>query len=172
MRMGMRMGVRLTWPPHFRTSRRRIRHPAPSASHLGVWTQQAYVKASNTGENDWFGFSVALSEDGSRLLVGARNESSKATGINGDQADDSVTQAGAVYAFVRHAQTWSQLAYVKASNTDPDDLFGTSVALSGDGRTAAVGAPGEASKALGVNGDQNDDSLPGAGAVYVLRVPI
>jgi hypothetical protein len=36
-----------------------------------AWTQQAYVKASNTGADDWFGLSVALSADGTRLAVGA-----------------------------------------------------------------------------------------------------
>jgi hypothetical protein len=55
--------------------------------------------------------------------------------------------------------------YVKAPNPDQDDLFGTSVALTVDGRWLAVGAPGEAS---GSN-SQTDNSLPGAGAVYVFR---
>lgn len=64
----------------------------------GVWSQQAYVKASNTGQ-DLFGESVALSGDGSTLAVGARNESSNATGIDGNQADNSANGAGAVYVF-------------------------------------------------------------------------
>jgi hypothetical protein len=37
------------------------------------------------------------------------------------------------------ASAWSQQAYVKASNTGEDDLFGHSVALSGDGNTLAWG---------------------------------
>jgi len=36
-----------------------------------TWLQQAYVKASNTGEGDNFGNSVALSGDGNMLAVGA-----------------------------------------------------------------------------------------------------
>jgi hypothetical protein len=66
----------------------------------GVWTQQAYVKASNTdaGE-DFFGQSMALSGDGNTLAVGAFGERSAATGVNGDQADNSASAAGAVYVF-------------------------------------------------------------------------
>ncbi|MEX1363042.1 MAG: FG-GAP repeat protein, partial [Nannocystaceae bacterium] len=45
-----------------------------------------YVKASNTGASDLFGWSVALSGDGSTLAVGAYQEDSNATGIGGNQA--------------------------------------------------------------------------------------
>lgn len=59
-------------------------------------------------------------------------------------------------------------AYLKASNTDPGDLFGSAVAISADGRTIAVGAPNEASPSKGVDGDQgNAAAAPGFGAVYV-----
>ena len=91
----------------------------------GIWTQQAYIKASNTDAGDRFGGSVRLSADGNTLAVGALGESSSATGVNGDQADNSATQSGAVYIFTRSGASWSQQAYIKASNTDPDDLFGT-----------------------------------------------
>ncbi|RZJ17428.1 MAG: integrin [Haliea sp.] len=132
----------------------------------GVWTQQAYLKASNTGAFDQFGSSVALSNDGNTLAVGAFGERSNATGINGDQTNNSTPQAGAVYVFTRSAGTWSQQAYVKASRSGPKH-FGGSVALSADGNTLAVGAYGEGSNATGVNGDQTDTSAPDAGAVYV-----
>ncbi|OGA88285.1 MAG: hypothetical protein A2Z90_23135 [Burkholderiales bacterium GWA2_64_37] len=133
----------------------------------GTWSQQAYVKASNTGVSDHFGASVALSGDGNTLAVGARYEASNATGINGDQANNSASAAGAVYVFTRSSGTWSQQAYVKASNTGAGDQFGLSVALSGDGDTLAVGAPEENSNATGTNGDQANNSLGSAGAVYI-----
>jgi cysteine-rich repeat protein len=132
-----------------------------------TWSQQAYVKASNTGAADVFGWSVSLSADGSTLAVGAFGEDSAATGIGGDQTDDSVEGAGAVYVFTRSGTTWSQQAYVKASNTGMSDFFGWSVALSADGSTLAVGAHYEDSAATGINGDQADDSAPYAGAVYM-----
>jgi len=48
-------------------------------------------------------------------------------------------------------------------------VFGSEVALSGDGGTLAIAAAGEASRATGVDGDQGDDSADGAGAVYVFE---
>ncbi len=125
--------------------------------------QKAYLKASNTGAGDHFGESVAVSGD--TVVVGAFGESSAATGVNGDQSDNSELGAGAVYVFVRSAGGWSQQAYLKASNTYRGDHFGDSVAVSGD--TVVVGASGEDSSAIGVNGDQKDDSTLSAGAAYV-----
>ena len=134
----------------------------------GVWTQQAYVKASNTEADDGFGWDVTLSDDGNTLAVGAPGEDSAATGVNGDQADNNRIDAGAVYVFTRDTGgVWTQQAYVKASNTDADDSFGISVTLSDDGNTLAVGAGGEDSAATGVNGDQTDNNRIDAGAVYV-----
>jgi hypothetical protein len=137
-------------------------------AHTGAtWSQQAYVKASNAGVSDIFGLSVALSDDGNTLAVGARGEASAATGINGNEADNSASNAGAVYVFARAGATWSQQAYVKASNTEAFDQFGHFIALSADGDTLAVGAIGEASAATGINGNQADNSAVLAGAVYV-----
>ncbi|MGH9254519.1 MAG: FG-GAP repeat protein [Vicinamibacterales bacterium] len=132
-----------------------------------TWMQQAYVKASNTGENDWFGVRLALSGDGNTLAVGAQNEDSAAHGVNGNQKDESGEEAGAVYLFARAGGTWSQQAYLKGSNTQAYDEFGGSVALSRDGRTLAVGARGEDSAATGVNGNLADNSVDESGAVYV-----
>ena len=62
-------------------------------------SQQAYLKASNTGADDWFGWSVAVSGD--TVVVGAESEDSSATGVDGNQADNSAAEAGAAYVFVR-----------------------------------------------------------------------
>ncbi|HWO19249.1 MAG TPA: DUF4215 domain-containing protein, partial [Kofleriaceae bacterium] len=134
-----------------------------------AWGQQAYIKASNTGEDDHFGVSVALSADGSTLAVGAFGEASAATGIGGNQDDNSAGGAGAVYVFERSGTTWSQQAYVKASNTGAGDCFGGRVALSADGATLAIGAIWESSAARGIGGNQDDNSAGGAGAVYVFE---
>lgn len=131
------------------------------------WTAEAYIKASNTGANDLFGQMLALSADGNTLAVGAPQEDSSATGIDGNQADNIAANAGAVYVFTRTGTTWSQQAYLKASNTDAGDMFGIKLALSGDGNTLVVGAVYEASSATGVGGNQTDDSTPMAGAAYV-----
>jgi hypothetical protein len=140
------------------------------------WTQQAYVKASNTHDGDEFGHAVALSADGNTLAVAAIWESSKATGVDGDQNDHSVPQSGAVYVFTRGDGRWTQQAYIKASNTGEagtadtfgeGDQFGFSLALSDDGNTLAAGALTEDSGAAGINGVQSDNSLNNSGAVYV-----
>jgi len=133
----------------------------------GTWTQEAYIKASNTDPGDFFGLSVALSGDGATLAVGASEERSDATGINGNEASNDAPIAGAVYVFTRTQATWAQQAYVKASNTHASGAFGQSVALSADATTLAVGATGERSNATDIGGDQSDDTAPGAGAVYL-----
>lgn len=125
--------------------------------------QQAYVKASNTGPLDNFGWSVALSGD--TLVVGAPAEASATMGVNGNQADDSASYAGAAYVFVQSGGTWTQQAYLKASNTNAGDFFGNAVAVSGD--LIVIGAPLEASSAVGVGGNEADNSTSGAGAAYV-----
>jgi FG-GAP repeat len=127
-----------------------------------AWTQQAYLKASNTQSNDWFGGSVALSGD--TLVLGAQQEDSSAPGVNGNQADNSMPSAGAAYVFMRSGASWSQQAYLKASNPDSQDGFGRKVAISGD--TLVVGANLEDSAATGINGNQADNSATGAGAAY------
>lgn len=131
----------------------------------GVWSQQAYIKASNPGAGDFFGSSVALSGD--ILVVGAPNESSSATGVNAaGQDNDDATGAGAAYIFVRSGDVWSQQAYVKASNAGAGDQFGSSTAVSGG--TVAVGAWNEGSNAVGINAAaQDNDDAPQSGAVYV-----
>ncbi len=63
---------------------------------------QAYVKAPNSNSGDRFGGAVALSSDGSTLVVGARDEDSAARGINDTKvgsADNSVSNAGVVYLY-------------------------------------------------------------------------
>jgi hypothetical protein len=132
-----------------------------------TWSEQAFVKASNTGKEDWFASRLVLSGDGRTLAISAQLEDSGAQGIDGRQNDDSASEAGAVYVFARDGKTWSQRAYVKGSNTEAFDEFGSSVALSRDGRTMAVGARSEDSRANGVNGDQADNGAAEAGAVYV-----
>ena len=132
-----------------------------------LWQQQAYIKASNTGEDDGFGMAVSLSADGNTLAVGTTREDSSATGVNGNQNDNSADESGALYVFVRSGELWQQQAYIKASNTEFEDSFGAAVSLSADGNTLAAGAIDEDSSATGVNGDQNNNSVSSSGVVYL-----
>jgi hypothetical protein len=132
-----------------------------------TWAQQAYVKASNTGGGDVFGWSLSLSADGDTLAVSAIGDDSAAVGIDGDDADNTVVDSGAVYIFTRAGTAWSQQAYVKPSNTDSDDVFGITLALSTDGGTLAVGAMKEDSGATGIDGNDADNTAVDSGAVYI-----
>jgi hypothetical protein len=127
------------------------------------WSQTAYLKASNTGADDLFGWGLGL--DGDTLAVGARGEDSAATGVGGNQSDESAHEAGAAYVFVRSAGLWAQQAYLKPSNTRENFVFGCSVAVSGD--TVVVGAPGENSNSTGVGGNESNTQADQAGAAYV-----
>jgi cysteine-rich repeat protein len=135
-----------------------------TCSNTCTQTAFTYVKASNTGAGDAAGTSVAISADGSTLAVGAEFEQSAATGVGGNDADNTADASGAVYVYTRSGATWVQQAYIKASNTAANDHFGISVALSADGSTLAVGASGEDS-ASGT--DQTSNAALDSGAVYV-----
>ncbi len=128
-----------------------------------VWSQQAYVKASNTDSGDWFGRYVAI--HGDTVVIGAQSEDSSATAVNGDQASNGAADSGAAYVFVRSGTSWSQEAYLKASNAEAVDRFGCAVGVSGS--TIVVGASDEDSSAAVVDGDQSNNSANEAGAAYV-----
>jgi hypothetical protein len=126
-----------------------------------------YIKASNTAKYNGFGYFLALSADGNTLAVGDPTESSSGKGVNGNQADQSALESGAVYVYSRKGGAWTQQAYLKASNARAGAQFGSAVALSGDGNTLAVASYLESGGAKGVNGNQNDYTKDSSGAVYV-----
>ena len=132
----------------------------------GAWSQQAYLKSSNRFPIPDLGggFSLALALSGHTLAVGQYIEPSNATGVGGNQTNTSAANSGAVYVFTRIGTTWSQQAYLKASNTRASALFGFTLAL--EANTLIVGARGESSDAVGWDGNQSDTSQSGAGAAY------
>lgn len=132
-----------------------------------IWNQQAYLKASNIDAGDQFGFAVSLSQNGSILAVGAPGESSDGKGLNSNQLDNSQDKAGAIYVFNRSAGLWTQKSYLKASNTDAGDFFGSTLSLTGDGSTLVSGSSEEDSISTGMRGIQNDNSAIDSGAVYL-----
>ena len=89
-------------------------------------------------------------------------------GVGGFERDESALNAGAIYVFERGATgRWTQIAFVKASNPDAGDEFGGAVGAWGD--TVVAGAQFERSASTGIDGNESDDSLANAGAVYVIR---
>lgn len=138
---------------------------AGGPTELPVPEGVTFIKADHPDMDDVFG--VALSLSGDTLAVGAPGEDSGGSGLDGDEADDSARNSGAVYVYVRSDAGWRRQAYVKASNTGADDSFGDAVALFGN--VLAVSAPDEDSLATGIDGDDGNDSANGAGAVYIFE---
>ncbi|MCX6018560.1 MAG: FG-GAP repeat protein, partial [Chloroflexi bacterium] len=124
--------------------------------------QTAYLKASNADKSDNFGKSVAV--DGDTMVVGAQYEAGSSTSTMGSP-NNAATAAGAAYVYTRSvAGTWTQAAYLKASNAEEGDNFGISVAISGD--TIVVGAGYEDGSATSTLGSLNNLASE-AGAAYV-----
>ena len=119
----------------------------------GRWALEAFAKAPVADVKDNFGVALALSADGSTLAVGAHLEDSAATGASapGDAGyyraaleSDGAKNSGAVYVHRRSAGgRWALEAFLKAPVAGENHLFGLALALSADGSTLAVGAPGD-----------------------------
>ncbi len=105
------------------------------------WVQRGEAVTPADGEEgDWFGYAVALSADGLIAIVG---------GI--DYVGSNVSQ-GSARIFAWDGSAWVERgAPLTAGDGEPEDYFGTAVALSADGLTAIVGGYGDD---VGVNPDQ------------------
>ena len=101
-----------------------------------TWEEQAKLLPNDAATDQRFGFTVAVS--GNTAVIGARGDSG---------------YKGAAYVFVRQNGVWSQQAKLTASDGAAIDVFGESVAISGD--TAIIGAP------------QDDDGGNNSGSAYV-----
>ena len=154
-----------------------------------VWSQQAYIKGrrpnNDSGSLAWFfGGSLGLNEAGDGLVVGAPwEDSARGDIIVGSNpvgtADHSKSGAGAAFVFSRSGGAWSQEAYLKASNSSSVDAssaqYGRVVAMSGDGDTVAIAAPGESSASTTINGNESYDCNAAlncrvrSGAVYLVH---
>ena len=92
------------------------------------WTQQAKLTASNAGAGDAFGWSVDISNDGTYIIVGAKDE------------DSTASSSGSAYVFIRSGTSWSEQQKINGSGAIVNGYFGYSVSISSDGTYAAVGA--------------------------------
>ncbi|HSW18786.1 MAG TPA: integrin [Ramlibacter sp.] len=115
-----------------------------------------FLKRHQAAEYEGLGSAVALSGDGRTLVVGAPYDNHGAAGVTSDPTADlgpeSLNTAGAVVVFARTGVTgsWRQQAVIKPLNPGEQAAFGSSVAVSADGNTVAVGAPYENTSASGV----------------------
>jgi hypothetical protein len=112
-----------------------IGEPSATTRHGNAWiftrSGEAWTRASvlvgGTGAGGRFGKSVALSADGHTALVG----------------DPSAAgQRGSAWVFTGGGESWSEQAVLTQPEAAHFDHLGRAVALSADGSTALLGAPG------------------------------
>jgi hypothetical protein len=118
------------------------------------WGQVKKIVASERGATDYFGNSVAISGD--YVVVGSFSENEDADNAN------TMDNAGSAYIFKKDqggADNWGQVKKIVASDRTVADIFGYSVAISGD--NMIISAPGEKHDADGAN------TLSGSGSAYV-----
>ncbi|KYF83107.1 hypothetical protein BE11_31175 [Sorangium cellulosum] len=93
------------------------------AAHVFVrsgtsWIHQQTLTSATVGASDYFGLSVAISEE--TIVVGAHGDV-----VNG-------VRTGAAYVFVRSGSTWTEQARLAPSDGALNDSFGQSVGIDGD----------------------------------------
>ena len=94
-----------------------------------AWVQEAKLVASDAEEDDYFGFSVDISE--TTALVGAYSYD--------DAFESHSYNVGAAYVFELSNGRWNQQARLNAPYLSVHEWFGYSVALAND--SLIVGAP-------------------------------
>ncbi|MHC4675134.1 MAG: hypothetical protein ACYTBZ_21830, partial [Planctomycetota bacterium] len=105
------------------------------------WAQEAKLLASDGAADDWFGYSVVISDD--VIVVGAYAD------------DDMGSYSGSAYVYRFDGSLWVEEAKLIASDGAYSDRFGYSVGISGD--TVIIGASGDRDKGSG------------SGSAYIFR---
>ncbi|HBS85187.1 MAG: hypothetical protein A2W91_01745 [Bacteroidetes bacterium GWF2_38_335] len=119
----------------------------------GIWIMVKKAMSSDGSEGDFFGCSVAIS--GNNSIIGAAAENHDAEGNN------NMVSSGSVYLFERNAYgNWQQFQKIVASDRQPGDNFGYTVAI--DHEIAIIGSYAEGNLLPG-------DTLINAGAAYIFR---
>lgn len=120
----------------------------------GTWIEKQKIVPLDRDTNDYFGFTVSISEG--NAIVGAYKEEEDSIGLN------NFFLAGSVYIFERDSTgNWNQQQKIVASDRATNDIFGWMVSIFKD--KAIVAACYEAEDANGAN------SLPIAGSAYIFE---
>ena len=94
-----------------------------------AWVEKSITTPSDGSNEDHFGESVAVSYDGSKIIVGSPYD------------DDAGPKTGAAYIYEKSGTTWFESAKILSPSLNAGDGFGTSVAMNGPGTAVTVGAP-------------------------------
>ena len=112
------------------------------------WTQQTKLTASDADTSDFFGYSLAFSNNGI-LAVGAFGDD-----------DNGLSTSGSVYLFSGSGTNWTEIKKITAYDAATGDYFGSSVAFSNNG-LLAIGAYLD-----------DDNGQAGSGSVYLYDLPL
>ena len=114
--------------------------------HIGSsYSQVQKLTASDGVSGDCFGYSVAISSDGSTIVTGSYRD------------DDKGSDSGSAYVFKYNGSNYTQVQKLTASDGVSDDFFGFSVAISSDGSTIVIGSHAD------------DDKGTDSGSAYVFK---
>jgi len=104
-------------------------------SASAMYDEVSHLSAFDTRAGEWFGVSVALTGDGTMLVVGA---------TCGDTTPDN---AGKVHVYDWNSDTYvyDEVTTISASGAQANDWFGSAVDISSDSARIVVGAQYEAS---------------------------
>ena len=111
-----------------------------------AWAQEAKLVAGDAAANDAFGYSISISGDGTKILVGAYIKTV------------TVSTQGAAYVFSRTGTSWTQDNRIVANDAIANNRYGTSVSISSDNTRIAVGSQ--------FNYYNSSITLVGAGYIY------
>lgn len=132
------------------------------------WQLEAELNGAFFRNPDFDHRHIALSRDGKLLALGVGSEYTQGIGpvyppyVAGDQE----RATGTVTIFERKPSGWRLRRVLKAGSANRG-AFGHAVGFGDNGRLLIVGAPLDPSAATGIDGDRDDDSAPGRGAVWI-----
>jgi hypothetical protein len=95
-----------------------------------TYVQEKKFTASDGEAEDYYGYSISISGDGNRVLIGSKNDT---VGTNDNQ--------GSIYLYDWNGNTWIEKK-VTSSDGAEDDYFGYAAGLSRDSHTIVISAPG------------------------------
>jgi hypothetical protein len=100
-----------------------------------VWLEHASIAAPRESLDDLSGYAIAISGDGTRLVVGGKDFSSDSLSKNGIVRIYKLTEGEN-----KGSQEWQEITSMQGESSL--DQFGSAVSLSADGHHLVVGAPG------------------------------
>lgn len=128
----------------------------------GLWAHEAMLRQPHPRGEDRFGWVARLSADGRTVIVGSYNQDTQGSGLGVDESVANRDDFGAGYVFQRQAGGWRMVTVLKPSDRGDATAsaalwFGRSVAISGNGRTVAIGARGHDGPGTGISADPTED---------------